>query len=578
MPLIRMRRNQKENWRWIALCAATALLLGGCKSSYYRKNADKAAYEIITSAEKDVFGKNREFSIDTPYSDRTPDEILALDLVNERQVPGDRFLTIQDALNLAVQNSREYQSAKEQLYLTALTLTGEQYEFGPRFLANFSGNVDRTADGETRGTASSRVGVTQFLKTGGSISTTIANDFLRFYTGDPRKSVLSSISVNLVQPLLRGAGRSIAAESLKQAERNVIYEIRSFAQYQREFAIRVVNTYFSLLQNKDRVRNEYRSYESQLESATYTEARGQAGRVNQLQVDEAQDAVLNAKNAYISSATSYLNALDSFKILLGLPLTTHLRLDDSDLQSLGEGALAPLNLDREQAFLIAIEKHLDTLNEIDIFEDSKRKVKVAANQLKTDLNILADASIDSERPTDYTSFNFDDLRVGAGIQLNLPLDRLRQRNNYRSTLVNFERAIRTLSLRLDEKKNQIETGLRNVEVSRRAYEILKSSVEINERRVEGQKLSQQAGRGTVLDLNNAQNALVRAQNSLTSAMVNNLQAKLDLLLNIGVLDTDIEAFWKNTEAIQVALEASKPDASLLPQTDEIKLPNDIFGD
>ena len=195
-----MRRNQKGNWRWIALCAATAVLLGGCKSSFYRQRADKAAYEIIDLAEKDVFGKNREFTIDTPYSDRKPEEILALDLVNERLVPGDRFLTIQEALTLAVQNSREYQSAKEQLYLTALTLTGEQYQFRPRFLANAAANADRTSDGDALGTASSRLSATQFLKAGGNISATIANDFLRYYTGAPRKSVLSSISVNLVQP------------------------------------------------------------------------------------------------------------------------------------------------------------------------------------------------------------------------------------------------------------------------------------------------------------------------------------------------------------------------------------------
>jgi outer membrane protein TolC len=573
-----MRRNQKGNWRWIALCAATAVLLGGCKSSFYRQRADKAAYEIIDLAEKDVFGKNREFTIDTPYSDRKPEEILALDLVNERLVPGDRFLTIQEALTLAVQNSREYQSAKEQLYLTALTLTGEQYQFRPRFLANAAANADRTSDGDALGTASSRLSATQFLKAGGNISATIANDFLRYYTGDPRKSVLSSISVNLVQPLLRGAGRSIAAESLKQAERNVIYEIRSFAQYQREFAIRVVNSYFSLLQNKDQVRNQYRSYQSQLESAAYMEAHGQAGRFDQLRVDETKNAVLNVKNAYISAATRYLNALENFKILLGLPLTTHLRLDDSDLQSLGEAAVAPLELDREKAFLIAVERHMDLLNEIDRFEDSKRKVRVAANQLKADLNILADASIDSERPTDYTSFDFDDLRVGAGIQLNLPLDRLRERNAYRSTLVNFERAIRTLSLELDQKKNEIESGLRNVAQTRQAYEIEKVLVEINERRLEGEKLTQQAGRGTVLNLNNAQDSLVRAQNNRTAAIVENLRAKMDLLLNIGVLDTDVEAFWKNPDAVQIKFEATQPDAESLPQTDEIKHPNDIFGD
>ncbi|MDA1276205.1 MAG: TolC family protein [Verrucomicrobia bacterium] len=573
-----MRRNRFFGKRRSAVIgAALGLMVAGCKTSYHRKAADKEAYGIIEQAEKDVFGKNRPFTIDTPYSDRKPEEILAMDLISERQQPGELFLKVEDTLQLAVSNSREYQSRKEQLYLSALSLSGERYAFGPQFLASSSISGDRTSNGENVASGNSRFSVNQALKAGGSISATIANDFLRYYTGDPRKSVVSSLSVNLVQPLLRGAGKNIAAENLKQAERNVIYAIRTFSQYQRQFAADIVLDFFQLLQNKDQLRNAYDDYQRRLDTIRYTEARGEAGVQSQLDVDEAKTEELTAKNSYITTATSYLNNLDAFKITMGLPLTTNLRLDDSSMERLVESGLTSLNLDPDLAFRTAIEQHLELLNEIDRFEDSKRKVKVSADRLKADLNILADASLDSERPTDYTSFDFDDVRVGAGIQLNLPIDRLRERNNYRAALVSFESEIRSLSLQLDQKKDQIGRGLRDLERLRRSYDIQKSSVEIAKRRVEGEQLSLLAGRRTVLNVREAQDSLIRAQNDLTAALIGHLGAKLQLLVNIGVLDTDMDNFWSNPKAVNIPLEQNQEPSEVPSQPDEIKPPDQIFG-
>ena len=576
--LKRMGEKRDAGTRQIALLmAAIGLLLAGCKAPYYRKAADKEVYRIIEQAEREVFETNRPFTIETPTSSRKPEDILAMDLITERQQPGSLFLTIQDALELAVKNSRDYQSQKEQLYLTALNLTGERYEFSPIFLANSSINGDRSSDGERLGSANSRFGVSQFLKTGGSLSATIANDFLRFYTGDPRKSVVSSLSVNLVQPLLRGAGKKIAAENLKQAERNVIYAIRTYGQYQRQFAVNVVLAYFRLLQNKDQLRNAYNDYKRRLETIQYTESRGEAGLESQLEVDQAKTQELDAKNTYIDTATAYLDNLDGFKITLGLPLTTQIQLADEELEKLKETGLSALNFDPDQAFNIAIENHLELLNEIDRFEDAKRRVNVSANQLKADLNILADASLDSERPTDYTNFDFNDVRAGAGIQLNLPLDRLRQRNNYRASLVNFESAIRRLSLQLDSKKNEVASGLRGLELLRRSYTIRENSVETTSRREEGETLSFQAGRRTMLNVSTAQDALVSAQNLLTASLVGHLSSKLQLLVNIGILDTDVEEFWISEDSFQIPLEQLQQTDQDISETDEIKPPEQIFG-
>jgi len=563
-------------WREAGWPLALGLFLAGCSTDHYRKSADKEVYGIVDQVEQSIFQRDFNFSINTPYSSRSPEDILSQEIISDRQQPDEMVVTIEDALKLAVEHSREYQTEKENVYLTALSLTGERYEFGPQFFANASGSHDRTADGEQIGSTSSGIGLTQFLKTGGSLSMSLANDLLRYYTGDPRRSAVSTMSVNLVQPLLRGAGPNVATEGLKQAERNVIYAIRSYSQFQRQFAVDIVVDFFALLRNKDQLRNAYEDYKRRLETIEYTQARGEAGILSQLEVDEARSEEQTAKNNYIVAATTYLNNLDRFKIRLGLPLTTKLRLDDKALKDLQIEGLKPIRLDREAAFGIAVERQLEMLNEVDRFEDAKRKVAVAANRLKADLNIFGDATLGSGEPTDYARFNFDDIRAGVGIELDLPIDRLRERNDYRATLIGFESAIRSLSRSLDVKKDEIDQGLRNLESLRRSYFIQTNSVAIAQRRVDGEQLSLQAGRRTVRNVRDAQDVLVDSQNQETEALVSHLTAKLQLLLDIGILDTDVDTFWMTTNSINIALdEIVSGQPALVPASDIIP-PETIF--
>lgn len=515
----------------------------GCSTSHYRKAADKEVYRIVEQVEGRIFGRTNEFSIDTPYSKRKPEEILPPELIEDRLQTNRRVLTIQDALRLAAEQSRRYQTEKERLYLTALTLTGQRYEFTPQFFGRTTANLDRTTTGETVGSVNSQVGVGQVFKTGGRLGVTIANDLLRYYTGDPRRSAVSAISVNLTQPLLRGFGRNNpAVESLTQAERNVVYAVRDFSYFQDEFALQIVGDYFNLLAQKDIIRNRYTNYLSRVDSTRRLEKRA-VDRETQSGVDQARQAELTARNNYVNQVAGFKNAVDQFKILLGLPLGEKLELDDSALEEVKATGLITVEFEPEQAYRLAVTHQLPFLNEIDRFEDAKRKVRVSANRLKPDLNLLADASLASEGPTDYTQFDPDDVRAGVGLQLDLPFSRLPERNNYRATIVSFEAQLRDFTLTLDTLRDSIERGLRTLEQRRQNYQIQKNALELANRRVASTELLMQAGRAEVRDLVEAQDAQINAQNAVTAAVVDHQEARLQLMLAIGALQTEQEKFW-----------------------------------
>lgn len=537
-------------------------------------------YQIIQDANRRVFGRTNAFSVETPYSLRKPKEILPAELIEDRQQTNRRLLTLSEALELAVQNSREYQSQKEQLYLTALTLTGQRYEFTPIFLANSTAQVDGSPSSSDVGTVRSRVGVSQLMKTGGRLSVSLANTLLRYFTGNQagssRDSVINVISVDLTQPLLQGFGRNNPlVESLTQAERNVVYGIRAFSQYQNQFSVNIVGDYFNLLGSKDTVRNNYTNYLRRVETTEYVAAR--KDRTRDADVEDARTAELSAKIAYINSVAFYLNQLDAFKLRLGLPITENLFLADADLRELEAVGLVPVRTSPEDAFRTAVAKHMDLLNAIDRFEDSKRKVRVAADQLKPGLDLFAGATLQSDEPSNYADFDVNKVRYQAGVSLDNLVDKLPARNNYRATLISFESQLRSLVAALDGFKDKIDRGFRTVEQQRQNFLNRQASLAVAMRRVDMNRNMFLAGRAQVRDVREAQDSLIAAQNEVTESMVSYLEARLQLLLDIGVLDTSPERFWlKDPLSGGVAVNGSSQASTGGLPGDELMPPNQVL--
>ncbi len=555
--------STQSNQRAASRCAAVSfitLILGllllsagpGCSRRHYRQSADRQTYRIIRQAEEQVFGRTNAFSINTPFSDREPATLHPDELIGERSASEKRVLNLDQALDLAVQHSREYQTQKEQLYLAALSLVGAELEFSPRFFAESTATASGSPSGTQSGSLRTQVGVSQLLSTGGRLSVSLANDLLRYFTGwstgngngnSSRDSAVNILTADLSQPILRGFGRNDArVENLTQSERNVIYAVRSFSQYQRQFAVDTVNAYFSLLAQKDGIRNNYTNYLRRVDTTAYLDARS-VDRVRKSEVDDARNAELSARIDYINSVANYLNAVASFKLRLGIPIGDAVYLDDADLRHLEQAGLIGCEIDRLTAFRMAIEGHMDVLNAIDRFEDAQRRIRIAADQLKPGILLTGSATLQSEAPYDYANFNLEKVRYSTGVQLDLPIDRRRERNSYRAALVSFESQIRSLSLTLDDFKDRVEEGLRTLEQRRLNLLNRQAALEVATRRQELNRDLLETGRATIRDLREAQDQLITAQNARSLTLVDYLRARLQLLLDVGALRTEGDEFW-----------------------------------
>jgi len=540
--------------RSLLWAVATALVLSGCSSASYRRSADKEAYGIIQHVEKQVTGHTNEFTIETAYSARKPADIMPSELIEDRLQTNRRVLTIDEALDLAVKNSREYQTAKEVVFKAALNLSDERYAAGPSFntAVGASAVADRATSGRQSGSVTlgspyitdnaNKLGFSTLFKTGGRLSVDLLNSIMLYYSGKPELA-FSKISGSLVQPLWRGFGKnSQAVENLTQAERDMVYAVRNFINYQDGFAVNIINDYFGLLAQKESIRNRYTNYLGRVESTKRLEARAN-DREKLADVDQARQSELSAKNLYVNAVAAYFNSLDRFKIKLGIPVGEKLFLDDQALHEMEQNGLVPAPLDPDEGFRLAVQRQMRVLNEIDRFEDAKRKVRIAADKLKPGLNLVADASLRSEGSTDYTKFNPDKYEAGVGLLLDLPLDRVPLANTYRSAVIDFEFKLRTFTRAMDDLKESIDSGLRTLEQRRQSYEIQKNAVKIADRRVESTTLLLKAGRAEVRDVVDASDAQIATQNAELLAMVDYQQTRLQLMLDIGALDAETSKFW-----------------------------------
>lgn len=399
---------------------------------------------------------------------------------------------------------------------------------------------ERSVSGQTS------IGVGMLLKGGGRIAVSLTSNFLRFLTGDPDVSTSSALIGSITQPLLRGRGSDVAAEQLTQAERNVLYQLRSFTRFRKEFAVQVASNYYGVLQNRDAVRNNWQGYQAFRRQTELQRALAEEGRTTQAGLGRFEQSELNAENTWVNSVRAYKQSLDEFKILLGLSTEAPIMLDDSELTFLRERGIIHPAISSEDAVAVARVARLDLYNVRDETDDSERKIKVAANALLPDLDLIVTGNVDSEPGQDtFNTLDFQRARWSAGFDVDLPLDRKAERNAYRTSLISYERALRELSLAEDNVTLDVRSAWRNLDQARWDYENRKLALELAARRVEEQDLRAELGIVIPLDQIDAQNAYTDAQNDLTDALIRHTIARLVFWRDMGILFIKENGQWED---------------------------------
>lgn len=403
-----------------AILVITAAVLAGCSRAHYRQAADRQVYEILarksqrpewTLPRLDITPDPRSRMFDPTNPDcppLPPDDptaqrymesvygmrgskrwaclggtedienpdwptLLNSDDTAEGTLPAIDNLTLAKAVELSLIHSREYQTQLENLYLAALSLTYERYRFDVRPTGllgdpswDFEGEPGtelfyqhQPDDRSELGLGPTNLGISKLLPTGGQLVAELANNTLWMFSGPSSAGSATTFAYSLVQPLLAGAGREIVLEDLTLAEREVVYAVRDFARFRKQFFVGTITGgqvaglqrflrgfeflagegtapsvgFFPLLLRLQQLRNRQtiiRTLEFLIEEMQAAEA-GQLD-AGQLDIARLESSLAYYQHDLIGDTRRFEDRLDQYKVQLGLPPGMEIGLDDSLLE------------------------------------------------------------------------------------------------------------------------------------------------------------------------------------------------------------------------------------------------------
>ncbi len=275
-------------------------------------------------------------------------------------------ITLDQSAELSLFNSREYQNRREDLYLSALPVSLQRFSFVPQLFATsegarrWAGSKQTTFQAGNSWQVDSAAGANWTFLTGATVLAQLANRLvIDLSTGKPTVGI-SNLGIEVAQPLLRGGGLGVTLEPLTQAERTLVYGVRSYARYRKvhyvaiaggedygnnpygysglESRLAAVTTpttpsqgYLPTLLSAAQERNERENIKTLYEYLElFREYQGR-GDVSELQVGQVEQQLLRGQATLLQRRQDLQNGVDGLKLQLGVPTSLPIELDDSPL-------------------------------------------------------------------------------------------------------------------------------------------------------------------------------------------------------------------------------------------------------
>jgi hypothetical protein len=373
---------------------------------------------------QDKTGKESKEKLTEPKGYSSKGAASVITSLTHKPKPGEPLpylIKLDQAVELGLINSREYQDAREDLYMTALAVTLQRFSFAAQYFAvgqairQWAGR--ETQQGHQNSWAlNSNVGFTKLFSTGALLLANFANQTVFNMSGFGRSlTSQSTINLDLVQPLLQGSGKAVTLEPLTQAERNLLYEIRIFARFRKTFFVAIagggaaagglsggggsitgssfqpvgvlapgtfsptagltnsglvpgaiapvlttgdnsvrqnpgvsgqftlgtalaapVSGYLSTLLQATQMQVDTYNIAKLAEFLDLAKAMEEGGDISELQVQQFEQALLRGRTALLSDQQQFLQALDQFKLQIGVPTALPIEQDDSAFRQLNQ--------------------------------------------------------------------------------------------------------------------------------------------------------------------------------------------------------------------------------------------------
>ncbi|MCL2743948.1 MAG: hypothetical protein FWE67_08855 [Planctomycetaceae bacterium] len=441
----------------IVLVIFSAILFSsGCTRQFYKTQTDAEAYALLSCASSNPRWKLDDYRIDVdcrsrmfdPYNPNDepmpPDDPAAQNKMrkpggmkgskkwgehgytNQVENPcwrnslllnsdGEAVMDKDGAFDLALLHSPEYQTALENLYLSALNVSQQRFNFDVQFFGKES--LFYTANGKLRGDSitlrqGADIGFEKKLATGGQIVADLANSVTWSFGGEKTWGAETLLNIGLVQPLLRNAGRKIVLENLTQTERDFLAALRQMVYFQQGFYTKIVtgqtavsmqpgtirasytpassSGFYGLLAEQIRIQNQQQNIvrlEDNLERFREVFNAGQMS--DRYQVEQTKQNLLTSQSALLQRIGSYKENTETYLRSFGLPPDLKVKVSDPLMEEFQMTSPSMTTLEGELMNLLSVVRRKNNLLPEQFLNDLKSIVKNAEGEITILYNDLS---------------------------------------------------------------------------------------------------------------------------------------------------------------------------------------------
>jgi outer membrane protein TolC len=437
-------------------------------------------------------------------------------------------LSLHEAILLAVRSNPNVQTADLDHVLQKFNTHLQEWEFSPHYSFEATASTGRTwvPDQQVYGSHnySAQPGVTWNSKVGTttSLSATNSNSGGHYNPG---------LSLQIMQPLMRGFGRAVVEAALNDARDSEIISRLNIEGTLRNIVSQVINAYLDVIAAEKRITISeeavQRAERSVMQTKLYIKAGRKAG--NELVTVEAN--VASAKAALANDKNNLLQARYALLAAIGIDPNTDIYFTGLDVNQLIHRYAWPTLQDTKKLTLKNdIQYQVDN---IILHGQIKRNIVVAEDRTRWELNLVANANTGNGTGGGLNAgvnslFNGANQSHSVGLVLNIPIDDQASKQAVLSAKIALKRA----ELAFTQKKWAIETNAINTWNSVSSAKQTLSFAEDAERlQKKTYNISYQKylhGLIDSLELQSAQLQLIQAEQSLLAARINYIKALVNL--------------------------------------------------
>jgi len=406
-------------------------------------------------------------------------------------------LSLEDAVNMAVQANRTLASADDNVTQSRLYLAQTKSDFEIKIVpeADFS----------------------QFFQNGSfALGVSMAKKFptgTEFVLSPVMEKIggrrTSGMQLTLTQPLLRGLKPLYNLAGVKTSEYQVRTSQRNLFLTQVSVILLTINSVYEIIRNREILNLQTSSFErikGYLESAIVKQ---KAGIATALDVYRAKIKMNLVESLVISSRESYQDSVDNLKMLLAIPLEKDIAVTAPLLYDL-------LVVDEDSA----IESALKTRVELDQLRDMKEIYQLHAEATRHSflptLNLVVKYSTLPDFPAENNSKSEN---IEFGLSAGGDIRRSVERAEYEIDLLAIKGIDRQMNLRMDDIKKDVKVALRNLRRAEKYIEIQNEQVKQSKGKLELSKIKFSHGYADNFDILEAETELRQAEVDLITASI-----------------------------------------------------------